>query len=126
MNDRVVAVDFDNTLCESRYPECGEPIQYVCDLIRKLKSDGNTIILWTCREGDSLRKAVDWCREYDVPIDYVNENPPERIALFGNDSRKIGADLYIDDRCFNPLTPTGIEILQTVTQKRTIITDKTP
>ena len=47
MNDRVIAVDFDNTLCESHYPECGEPIQYVCDLIRKLKSDGNTIVLST-------------------------------------------------------------------------------
>ena len=31
-------------------------------------------------------------------FDAVNENLPERIALYNNDCRKIGADYYIDDK----------------------------
>ena len=43
-------------------------------------------------------QAVDWCKENNVPIDYINENAPHRIAEWGNDCRKVGADLYIDDK----------------------------
>lgn len=97
-SEYVVAVDFDGTLCKSKYPECGEPIRKNVQRVRELKRDGATIILWTCREGEALAKAVKWCEEHNVPIDYVNENVPSRIARYGGDCRKISADLYIDDK----------------------------
>lgn len=97
-SEYVVAVDFDGTLCKSKYPECGEPILKNVQRVRELKRDGATIILWTCREGEALTKAVKWCEEHNVPIDYVNENTPSRIARYGSDCRKISADLYIDDK----------------------------
>jgi len=96
--DYVVAVDFDGTLCKSQYPECGEPISENVQRVRELKRQGATIILWTCREGEALAKAVRWCEEHGVPVDYINENAPSRIARYGNDCRKISADLYIDDK----------------------------
>lgn len=97
-NGTVIAVDFDGTLCKSKYPECGEPIVQTVEFIRECKNLGAVIVLWTCREGDSLQTALDWCKENDVPIDYANENIPERIEQWGNDCRKISADYYIDDR----------------------------
>lgn len=96
--DYVVAVDFDGTLCKSQYPECGEPISENVQRVRELKRQGATIILWTCREGEALAKAVRWCEEHGVPVDYINENAPSRIARYRNDCRKISADLYIDDK----------------------------
>ena len=97
----VIAVDFDGTLCDSKYPECGEPILQTVEFIRDCKDLGATIILWTCREGDSLQTALDWCKDNDIPIDYANQNVPERIESWGNDCRKISADIYIDDRAVN-------------------------
>lgn len=96
----VVAVDFDGTLFEKtdNYPKCGNPIERVHDLIRAYKTQGAVIILWTCREGADLAEALKACLHYNLPIDYVNENTPFMIEKFGNDCRKIGADIYIDDK----------------------------
>lgn len=102
---RVVAVDFDGTLCKSAYPDVGvveKTHLLVHDLIRKEKANGSIIILWTCRCGKELDEALAACKEWNIPIDYVNENDPERTAYFGADSRKISADLYIDDKATNP------------------------
>lgn len=98
---KVIAVDFDNTIAKTEYPKIIEPIPETIKLIRKAKENGATIILWTCREGSVLDDATKWCKENNVPIDLVNENLPERNAFWGNDSRKIGADLYIDDKSFS-------------------------
>lgn len=98
----VIAVDFDNTIAVTHYPEIVEPIDLTIHILREAKKKGAIIILWTCREGKELEDAVNWCKENNVPIDYVNENTPERIKKWGNDCRKIGADVYIDDRAINP------------------------
>lgn len=63
---------------------------------------GCKIILWTCRVGEDLEAAVRWCRMYGIPLDAVNENLPEHIKHFGNETRKVYANLYIDDRGINP------------------------
>lgn len=98
----IIAVDFDGTLCTERYPEIGDPIPGVIKLVQKLHKKGNTIILYTCRTGEYLDDAVRWCQARKIPIDYVNENVPERIAYYGGaDSRKISADIYIEDRAVN-------------------------
>ena len=100
--NKVIAVDFDGTLCVSAYPDIGPPRE---DILRKLKKeqcDDAKIILWTCREGTLLQDALAWCTWRSVHFDAVNANLPERIALFGTDPRKIGADEYWEDRAWNP------------------------
>lgn len=101
LEGKVIAVDFDNTIAKTRYPEIVEPIPETIDFLRKAKENGAKIILWTCREGMVLEDAVQWCKMYNVPIDRVNQNEPSRSEYWGNDSRKIGADLYIDDKSFS-------------------------
>ena len=98
----IIAVDFDGTLCESCFPEIGRPN---IDLIRKLKNSrmqGDKLILWTCRTHEDLSSAIAWCNSYGLHFDAINENLPEILALYGGDSRKIFADIYIDDRCIAP------------------------
>ena len=94
----IIAVDFDSTIAHTAYPKILSPVYETIEFLRKAKSDGAIIILWTCREGEALKQAVEWCEKTGVPIDYVNENAPERAAKYGNNSRKISADIYIDDR----------------------------
>lgn len=116
-NGTVIAVDFDGTLCDSKYPDCGEPIVQTVEFISECKNLGAVIVLWTCREGDSLQAALDWCKDNNVPIDYANQNVPERIKSWGNDCRKIGADYYIDDKAV------GIDSL-VIDNKRTKLKNK--
>ena len=97
----IYAVDFDGTLCESVFPGIGEPnIALITHLIKRRKQ-GNKIILWTCRVGERLQEAVDWCRGYGLEFDAVNENLPEMVEKWGGDTRKILADVYIDDKAVN-------------------------
>lgn len=97
-NYKIMAVDFDGTLCYSEWPELGEPNQALIDYLKQWKSDGNKLILWTCRIGDALAKAVDWCRRQGLEFDAINDNLPEIIDYYGSNSRKITSDYYIDDR----------------------------
>ena len=65
--------------------------------LKKLRGDRTRIILWTCRTGEALEEAVEWCKKQGLEFDEVNANIPEAVALFGAESRKIYANLYIDD-----------------------------
>lgn len=100
-NYTVYAVDFDGTLCGSVYPGIGAPnIALISHLIKR-REQGNKIILNTCREGERLQEAIDWCANFGLGFDAVNENLPELIEFFGYDCRKIAADVYIDDKAIN-------------------------
>jgi hypothetical protein len=106
MRKMVIAVDFDGTLCEHDFPEIGEigaVHQKVIEHLRFAKSQGDTIILWTCREDlperNYLSEAVAWCEENGIPIDYVNEYPMPGFKGFA--TRKVCADVYIDDKALN-------------------------
>ena len=96
------AVDFDGTLFSDGFPEVGKPIWKVINTIKQYKAAGHTIILWTCRVGKALLEAVEACREVGIVFDFVNENNPEFVKMYGSDCRKICADVYIDDRAYNP------------------------
>lgn len=98
---KVIAVDFDKTLCDSIYPGVGEPIKEVVKAIKLFKGRGDKIILWTCREGEDLDVALEWCEEQGLSFDAVNDNLPELKELFGNNPRKIAADIYIDDKALS-------------------------
>lgn len=101
MNEQIIAVDFDGTLCKNKWPEIGEPnTELIGYLIMMQKTVGAKIILWTCRVGEMLDKAIEWCSEHGLEFDAVNENIPHIIERFGSDTRKIFANMYIDDRNF--------------------------
>jgi len=96
----IIAVDFDGTICTEKYPNIGElNEELVKDLIR-CKNKGDKLILWTCRTGNLLKQAVEFCKLAGLEFDAVNENLPETINHFGDDSRKIYAHQYIDDKQF--------------------------
>jgi len=98
----IIAVDFDGTLCEDNFPHIGNPnISLINSLIAR-KAEGERIILWTCRTGKELKAAVDFCSCYGLRFDAVNNNLPEIIERYGGDSRKIYADIYIDDKACLP------------------------
>ena len=93
-----IAVDFDGTLCESDWPNIGMAKQDMIDALLDLQKRGAVIILWTCREGEPLDQAVKWLARQGLKPDYINENAEYLIQKWGNDTRKVGADYYIDDR----------------------------
>ena len=98
----IIAVDFDGTLCVDAYPEIGQANKkLIWELINR-QAEGDKLILWTCRAEGRLNDAVEWCAKQGLSFDAVNENLPETILRWGADSRKITADIYIDDRSVNP------------------------
>lgn len=103
MNRRytIFAVDFDGTLCESVWPGIGFPNMTLIEYLKKKQLKGDKLILWTCRTGERLQESISWCKMYGLEFDAVNENLPEMIERYGNDSRKIYADCYIDDKSIN-------------------------
>lgn len=101
MSDRpkIIAVDFDGTIVENAFPSIG-PINYdIVAKLRKEKKEGAVIILWTTRQNESLEEAIDFMNVYDIPFDYVNKNAD---CIDFDTSRKIFADIYLDDRAENP------------------------
>lgn len=99
---RIVAVDFDGTLAETKFPEIIKPIPKMIKHCKQLQRGGVILILYTCRKGQDLQDAVEWCRGQGLIFDYVNENTAENIAKYGTDTRKIFAHEYIDDKAINP------------------------
>ena len=98
---QIVAVDFDGTLCIDCYPKIGTPNLYLIQILKGLREQGKQVILWTCRCGEQLDEAVNWCEGFGLTFDAVNQNLPEIIEQYGTDSRKIFADVYLDDKaCF--------------------------
>lgn len=99
LENKIIAVDFDGTLCANRWPEIGRPnLELINNLILVKKECQVKIILWTCRRDELLKDAIDFCKIYGLEFDTVNENLPEVIEWMHGDSRKIYADWYIDDR----------------------------
>lgn len=108
---KIIAVDFDGTLCGNKWPEIGEANEELIDYLRDRQKNGDKLILWTCRVGDMLQKAVEWCKEKELVFDAINENLPEIIKNFGSDTRKIFANEYIDDRNIWPLKEGVADVL---------------
>lgn len=95
---KTLAVDFDGTLCFSRWPEVGQPNTELINFLKVWRSKGNKLILWTCRTGQALEVAVKWCEGHGLYFDAINDNLQEYIELYGDNSRKICCDFYIDDK----------------------------
>ena len=93
----IIAVDFDGTIVEDAFPKIGKPMLFAFDTLQKLQSEGHRLILWTYRAGKHLEEAVEFCKENGIEFYAVNKNFPEEI-FDEKYSRKIHADLFIDDR----------------------------
>ena len=103
-----IAIDFDGTIVEDRYPEIGEERPFAIDTLKMLIRDRHKLILWTVREGETLEDAVEWCRQRGVEFYAINRDYPEE-TLDNNQhfSRKIKADVWIDDRNIGGLPDWG-------------------
>lgn len=108
-----IAVDFDGTIVENRYPKIGKPILFAIETLKKLHEEGHQIILWTYRTGSELQEAVDFCRKKGIVLYAVNKSYPEE-EYDNSLSRKIQADVFIDDRNIGGLLGWG-EVYQSLT-----------
>ncbi len=94
----VIAVDFDGTIVEHKYPEIGKTLLFAFETLKELQKQGHRLILWTYRSGKELEEAVAFCKENGIEFYAVNKNYPEEVFDEETVSRKIYADVYIDDR----------------------------
>lgn len=112
-----IAVDFDGTIVEHRYPEIGKEKPFAIQCLKQLQQEGNRLILWTSREGKLLEDAVAFCHERGLDFYAVNSNQPDD-ALFKYPSAKVIADVYIDDRNLGGIPDDWGVIYEMITKKR--------
>jgi hydroxymethylpyrimidine pyrophosphatase-like HAD family hydrolase len=94
-----IAIDFDGTIVEHKYPKIGKEIPGAFKTLRALAENGHKLILWTYRDGEELQAALDFCMENGIMFWAVNKSyPEEEFNKFL--SRKIDANIYIDDKNF--------------------------
>lgn len=103
-----IAIDFDGTVVEHRYPSIGEELPFATETLRMLIQEQHKLILWTVREGKLLDEAVEWCRERGVEFYAINRDYPEETLENNNHfSRKLKVDMWIDDRNIGGLPDWG-------------------
>lgn len=94
-----ISIDFDGTIYEAvDWPNIGKLLPGAREVINEFFNRGYTIIINTLREGDYAEYAKKALELDGIHYHYFNENTKEGIDKY-YDSRKIGADVYIDDRC---------------------------
>ena len=98
LSNKKLAIDFDGTIVEDAYPSIGKPKIFAFETLKKLQSEGYRLILWTYRHGKSLEEAVEFCRKNGVEFYAVNSSFEGEVFDDETQSRKIYADLFIDDR----------------------------
>lgn len=98
MKSLLIAVDFDDTVVRNdRWPQVGQELPRALWALKALYEAGHRIQIWTCRHGEALALAKQWLDEREVPYERINENCPVLIEKWA-DTRKMAADIYIDDR----------------------------
>ena len=104
----IIAIDFDGTIVEDRYPGIGREKAFAIDTLKKLVEEKHQLVLWTVRQGKLLEDAVRFCRErglefYAVNRDYPEEEKDNNVHY----SRKLKVDMFIDDRNLGGLPDWG-------------------
>ena len=105
MRRLTLAIDFDNTIAENDYPQIGPLIKNAKKYVNKLYDDGHFIIINTCRAGREEKEAAHFLYMNGVRFNLINQNNPHKILMFGEDCRKISADIYVDDKNLGGLPP---------------------
>lgn len=100
-----IAIDFDGTIAESAYPGVGKLRLDAKEIINKLYDEGHKILINTCRTGSYEGDAENFLRRSGIKYHYINCNLPEDVISYGQDCRKLSADVYIDDKCLTGLPP---------------------
>ena len=111
----IIAVDFDGTIVEDGYPGIGDPRLFAFETLKRLQVDGHRLILWTYRHGKKLDEAVAYCKANGIEFYAVNRSFPEEDSV-EDVSRKIHADLFIDDRNIGGILGWG-EVYQMLTKE---------
>lgn len=93
----IIAVDFDGTIVEDAYPAIGKPKLFAFDTLKKLQNEGHRLILWTYRSGKKLEEAVQFCESNGINFYAINASYEDE-EIDSEKSRKIHADIFIDDR----------------------------
>ena len=111
-----IAVDFDGTIVEHRYPEIGRERPFATQVLKMLIADRHKLVLWTMRKGQLLDDAINWCKERGVEFYAVNTETNDQCGTMErsqNFSQKIHADIFIDDRNIGGL-PTWTQIYKII------------
>lgn len=98
MRRLIISVDFDGCLVYDCFPEIGDLKPFAAEVMKKWLEDGHYIIINSCRAGDREKDMREFLNHYKIFYDSINNNLKERILQYGSDTRKISADLYIDDK----------------------------
>ena len=112
-----IAVDFDGTIVEHKYPEIGKEKPFAIQTLRMLQREGNRVILFTSREGELLDDAIAFCHDRGLDFYAVNSNQPPD-ALFPRQTSKVIADVYIDDRNLGGIPDDWTMIYEMITHQR--------
>jgi hypothetical protein len=112
----LIAIDFDGTIVEDTYPNIGKPQLFAFETMKRLQNDGHRLILWTYRCGSKLDDAVAFCKQNGIEFYAINNTFPNE-EYDRKESRKIGADLFIDDRNIGGCIGWG-EIYQSLTKEK--------
>lgn len=124
MTDRLtIAVDFDGTIVEDQYPKIGKPKLFAFETLRKLQENGHRLILWTYRNGKTLDDAVAFCKQSGIQFYAVNKSFPEE-KFDPTYSRKINADVFIDDRNIGGLLEWGQIYQQLIGEEKKVTQTK--
>jgi hypothetical protein len=102
----IIAVDFDGTIVEHRYPKIGPPVPFAIETLLQLQNERHMLIMWTVREGELLQEALDYCESKGLVFYAANKNNPEEDPAKA--PRKLMADLFIDDRNVGGLPDWGV------------------
>ena len=115
----LIAVDFDGTIVQDRYPAIGHEIPFATSTLRMLMQEGHQLILWTVRSGRTLDEALHWCKEHGLEFYAVNQSFPGEAQDDPDShySRKLKADIFIDDRNVGGLPEWGT-IYQMIHERR--------
>lgn len=116
MNNKKIAIDFDGTIVEDAYPNIGKPQAFVFETLKQLENKGYRLILWTYRHGDRLQEAVEFCRKNGIEFYAVNSSYEGEVFDGNTQSRKLDADIFIDDRNLGGFPGWG-EVYEIITQR---------
>lgn len=109
----IVAVDFDGVLVEDRFPGIGSAdVRMVTAVYNLCQYTNHEVVLWTCRVGERLESAVEWCNSWGLEFTSINSGAPSNLAEYGTDPRKVYADVYIDDKSLGYDRDKAVEFLE--------------
>lgn len=99
----LLAIDFDKTIADSDYPHIHNLRPNAKEVLNRLHEEGFYIIINTCRSDGYEEEVRQYLNSQEVKYHHVNTNHPGLCEYYKADSRKISADIYIDDKSLETL-----------------------